>query len=360
MGHAAGMPPPARLSRVQAAFRERVLAKLADGRYQLEEVSRCPCGSARAEPVATSDRFGLPVGVVLCTACALLRTTPRLKATDLPAFYRDDYHGLHMGIERPGPTTSLYRTGQGAAIYELVSAGLSAGPIRAAEIGAGTGSVLREFAAAAARDGRDVSLVGCEYADDFAEVGRSLGTDVRTGGLDAIADIEAPDVLILSHVVEHLPDPTIELRAIRNMVDERTVLYVEVPGVLSIHQRPEYDLSFAQYLTLAHTYHFTLATLREAMGRAGFRFVDGDERVRSRFAVADDEKELPGRDGRVAALQGYLAWLESAPGLRIRRLAIRGRRRLRRGARGLWWRTGAAEGIAFVRSTLRRHLANRK
>ena len=62
--------------------------------------------------------------------------------TDLPAFYQREYHGLHMGIEHPDPSTSLYRRGQGAAIYAFVRHATPAGPLRVAEVGSGTGSVL--------------------------------------------------------------------------------------------------------------------------------------------------------------------------------------------------------------------------
>lgn len=326
--------PAFRLSPVQAAFRERLFGKLQDGTYELEDVPVCLCGSSQSENVAGSDRFGMPVGCVICTSCGLLRTTPRLAGRNLPSFYQLEYHGLHMGIEHPDPTTSLFRAGQGAAIYDFVAPHIGGPAILVAEVGAGTGSVLREFAAAAAADGIAVSAVGCEYADDFAAAGRSAGADIRTGGTAALSGMQPPDVLILSHVVEHFPDPMTELAAIRALLSERTVVYVEVPGVLTIHQKREYNLAFGHYLTLAHTYHFTLDTLRDLMARSGFRFVCGDEQVRSVFVVGQDTIPLDeGAGPRVARMRDYLAWLDSALSLRIRRRSFGGIRRLRRFAR---------------------------
>ena len=326
-------PPAMRLSRVQRAFRDRLLGKLHQGIYHLEEVVTCLCGSTAGARVAVSDRFGLPVGIVLCRTCGLLRTTPRLAARDLQAFYESDYHGLHMGIERPDPATSLFKSGQGAAVYRLVKPHLSSPRISIAEIGAGSGSVLLEFREACEADGFQADVVGCEYAPAFVAAGRSMGLDLRQGGVETLAGIDAPDVLILSHVVEHFAEFEKEMRAVRGIVDDRSLVYVEVPGVLTIHTKPVYDYTFGQYFTLAHTYHFTLSTLREAMARGGFAFRGGDEEVRSLFTVGRDATVLPDRALRADRARRYLAWLESSRRLRVMRAATRGNRALRRVSR---------------------------
>jgi SAM-dependent methyltransferase len=339
---------PARdLSRVQARYRKRVVDRLASGEYHLEDVALCQCGSADAERVSSADRFGLPVGVVMCLSCGLLRTTPRLAAADLPAFYRDDYHGLHMGIERPDPETSLFSRGQGAQVYRYLRHRLEGSSTRIAEVGAGTGSVLREFADAARHDGLATELVGCEYATALVEAGRSVGTDIRQGGLEALHGIEPPDVLILSHVLEHFADPAVELEAIRRLVSPRSLVYVEVPGLLAIHRKPQYDYSFRAYVTLAHTYHFSRATLIQTLRRGGFKLLSGDELVRSAFVVDPGLGPPAPEPGLADRHREYLAWLESAPSVRARRAALRGRRRLRRairaGARAVLGRTAGQE-----------------
>lgn len=325
---------PARdLSAVQARYRKRVVDRLASGEYHLEGVPLCQCGSAEAERVLGADRFGLPVGVVVCLRCGLMRTTPRLAAADLPAFYRDDYHGLHMGIERPDPETSLFSRGQGAAVYRYLRHRLEGRFLRIAEVGTGTGSVLREFAEAAKRDGLATELVGCEYAPALVEAGRSVGTDIRLGGVEALDGIEPPDVVILSHVLEHFADPAVELRSIRGLVGPQSLVYVEVPGLLTIHRKPQYDYSFRAYVTLAHTYHFSRATLTQTLRRGGFKPLSGDEMVRSAFAVAPELGAPAPMPELADRHREYLEWLETAPSLRARRAALRGRRRLRRAIR---------------------------
>ncbi len=352
--------PAARLNAVQLRFRDQLLEKLADGQYHLEAASRCPCGAPGGELVASADRFGVPIGVVLCQICGLLRTTPRLAAGDLPAFYEQEYHGLHMGIERPSATTALFRRGQGETVYRFLRPYLPSGQLHVAEIGAGAGSVLREFAEASRADGIATTLSGCEYAAEFVEVGRRLGIDMRQGGIGALRGIDQPHVLILSHVVEHFADLGDELSAIRGLVGDKTLVYVEVPGIYAIHRKPEYEFEFAQYLTLAHTFHFVLGTLREAMARAGFRYVTGDEEARTVFQAGRDPSVLPGREARAVMISGYLEWLRADRLLKVRRAVLRGRRTTRRAARTAVRAMAGERGMRVVRGLLRREGAPRQ
>lgn len=321
-------PSTQTLTDVQAGFRASFLAKLAKGEYRLENVDMCLCGCSESRAVAHHDRFGIPVGVRVCAACGLARTSPRLAADCLPAFYEDDYHGLHMGCVTPAATTALYQHGQGSAIFARI-ADLLPPAIRVAEIGCGTGQVLREFETAARAAGHSVECVGCEYASAFVAAGRAAGSDIRRGGPSVLAADPPFDLVILSHVVEHFANVPDELGSVSLLLRPGGLAYVEVPGVLAIHHQQQYDFEFGRYFTLAHTYHFSLGTLVDTMTRAGFEFVRGDEEARTVFrrTLSPTTRDVP--PGRSDELIRYLAWLGSSPSMRARRLALRARRRLR-------------------------------
>lgn len=315
-------PPVERLNDVQAGFRQSLLGKLASGEYWLERVETCLCGGRTSKQVADHDRFGIPVGVEVCTACGLARTSPRLAADCLPAFYEHDYHGMHMGIVTPDASTALYQQGQGAAIFARVS-DLLPQSVRVAEIGCGTGQVLREFEAALRAEGRSVQAVGCEYASAYVEAGRLVGSDIRAGGPSVLAADGPFDLVILSHVVEHFADVPGDLESVSRLLRRGGLAYVEVPGVLAVHRKPQYDFRLSRYLTLAHTYQFSLGTLTDAMGRAGFELVRGDEEARAVFRWADRSVVQAVPPGRADDLIRYLDWLESSPSVRARRMGLR-------------------------------------
>jgi len=306
--------PPKRLTPVQHRFREALLGKLSTAVYEYERAGTCVCGATGSVQLATHDRFGIPVGTVLCQSCGLCRTDPRLATKDLPSFYNEIYHGLHQGISEPDPASVLFRVGQGDAIHSYVHDLLPGGDLRVAEIGCGTGNVLREFQAAATD--RDVAVAGCEYAEAFVAVGRKAGTDVRLGGPEALRSSAPFDLVIMSHVAEHFPDPVEALTGVRELGHLDTLYYVEVPGVMTIHRKPEYGYRFDRYLTLAHTYHFTLATLATTMARAGYQLQRGDEEVRSVFKAGSPEVPRSDADTAVQILS-YLKWLERSWRMRI-------------------------------------------
>jgi SAM-dependent methyltransferase len=325
--------PAQALSPAQHAFRRVVLAKLESGLYSLESVERCRCGSDAAQKLLAGDRFGLPIGVVACRTCGLVRTSPRLAPQCLPDFYRDDYHGLHFGIPDPDPAQALFRVGQGQIVFGAVRPFLSGTYLRVAEIGCGSGTVLREFERAASAAGVTVLATGCEYSPAYVAAGRRFGTDIRLGGVDALQGIEPADLVILSHVVEHFADLDAEIAMVKAITHPTALLYVEVPGLLTIHRKPEYNYSLSEYVTLAHNYHFTLATLTDVLLSAGLRPVSGDEVVRGVFRRSPNAGQAPdatGRTARYAATLAYLTWLERSRSMAVRRFILAARRRIRR------------------------------
>jgi SAM-dependent methyltransferase len=330
--------PAVRLGRRQLAYRRQLEEKLIEGRYTLESVSTCLCGADATRLMATQDRFGVPVSVVGCPKCGLLRTSPRLAARHLPDFYEAEYHGLHFGVDRPDAKTTLFRRGQGRIIYEISRPWLPERLLRVAEIGAASGAVLRELELAAEQDAQGADVWGCEYSSEFSEAARSLGTDVRHGGLEQLADGPGePDLVIMSHVLEHFADPSEELAQLRQLTTPQALLYVEVPGILSIHRKPEYAFHFTRYLTLAHLYHFTLDTLTDVMSRAGFERLAGDEEVRAVFrlrgaghsasAARRDEASVAAGT-RLDEISRYLRRLDRSPWLRLRRWVVTARGRV--------------------------------
>ena len=335
------------LDALQAEYLIRLRRKLDDGRYRLEEIGSCLCGAREHVRVAEKDRFGLPVGVVMCTACGLLRTSPRLATECIPAFYEEDYHGLHFGRSTHDPEFSLYRKGQGHRIYSYVSDLLPESDLVVAEIGSGSGTVLREFAEEASRSGRSVNLYGAEYSSSYVEAGRSLGTDIRSGGIEALEDIPPPDLVILSHVLEHFTDVPLEMEKLRTLVQPTTVIYVEVPGVFSLHTPSVYGFDLLRYLTIAHVHHFTLETLVSTLARFGFRLERGDETVRGVFKL--DPTAASPSTNVAEQTAAYLTWLERSWQMKVRRRALPIRNKARALARSGVRRVAGERGLSFIR-----------
>jgi SAM-dependent methyltransferase len=151
------------------------------------------------------------------------------------------------------------------------------------EVGCGAGNRISYLTKRMRLDGALVEAVGCDYSSHALKEAAKKEINVIHGGLDEIASKGSADILILSHVFEHFPDPLDAMRKIEKLLHGHSLIYIEVPGVIDLKNKKEYLYDYQLYNVLAHTYNFSLGTLSNIMAKCGFTLLDGDEYVRAIF-----------------------------------------------------------------------------
>lgn len=97
---------------------------------------------------------------------------------------------------------------------------------RLLDVGFGSGAFLLH----AQRAGWEVS--GADPDPVSLRNARRLNLDVRLGGIEAFLDSpEVFDVITLSHVIEHVHDPSATLRSAYNLLKPGGLLYVDTPNI---------------------------------------------------------------------------------------------------------------------------------
>jgi SAM-dependent methyltransferase len=253
--------PWIRLSSGQLAARERVVQRLADGTYAVEDAA-CFCRGAELDlTIAERDRYGLPVRTVLCRHCGLLRTTPRMTAAATAQFYAEDYRDLYTG---PGNAEALFAS-QVARGHDLVKllAPLLPTVESVYEVGCGAGGLLAPMHALGKR------VAGVDYNGDWLATGRERGLDLVQGdALDLLEHRGEPaDLVLFMHVLEHELDLRDGIAKVAALVRPGGLLLVEVPGVDAIGLG--YGGDVLRYLQNAHTFHFTAVTLSFVLANCG-------------------------------------------------------------------------------------------
>jgi SAM-dependent methyltransferase len=207
-----------------------------------------------------------------------VRTSPRLTKSSLDDFYRNHYRELYVGTTQVTEDVwnAKVRAGEEVRRY-LLEAGYSDFE-RVADIACGTGGLLVAFRSAGS------TVVGCDLGSNFLEYGIAHGLDLRVGEAQSLSEDGPFDLVILSHMLEHMIDPIQFLREeVLPLLHEDGCVYIEVPGLLSVANSYGDPLNYFQN---AHLWGFTINTLDRIAERAGLERVSGTEYIRSVYRVA--------------------------------------------------------------------------
>lgn len=225
--------------------------------------------------IATVERYGLPLRTVFSMRTGLMRSDPYYPPVVLENFYQKHYRGIYVPFDTPYSGASRQRI-----LSDQINKGVHFHNVLRRErvefdsvldFGCGMGGMLVPFK----QDGK--RCVGCDLGPDYLRDGRTLGLDLILGGIKEVRAAGPFDLVIVSHVLEHMPHPKSFLMAMQEMLTEHGAILIEVPGIRSIPTWYQGDI--LGYLQNAHVWHFSQSTLRRLMTESGFETVYGDDVV---------------------------------------------------------------------------------
>ena len=78
------------------------------------------------------------------------------------------------------------------------------------------------------------------------------------------------------------------------------IIYIEVPGIKNIHKN--YESNILMYLQNAHTFHFSLESLKNLLSKCSFKLIAGDQYVHSVFEVNENGNQQVMENDRNAVI----------------------------------------------------------
>jgi SAM-dependent methyltransferase len=274
---------------------ERLEKMLVSGSLELQ-YQICPCGAdfSFLTHFAQFDRYGLPINYAACKHCGLIRMHPNLTPHAWKIFYKE----LYMHIQKPSATNTCDYDRYFSVELELAKHILSSKPaldvyelnpssVTLLDFGCGYGGMV------ALAENMGMSAYGCDYDEQAVAFAKSKGLNVSCGDIDVVCDRKY-DIIILSHVVEHVFSPRELLVNLSKLLNKDGVLYIETPGYRQVGSN-RYDYSMRRYLRFFHPYSFDLYSLTLMCSTTNLQLVEGDEWIKAWYRQADSAMLLTNR-----------------------------------------------------------------
>jgi 2-polyprenyl-3-methyl-5-hydroxy-6-metoxy-1,4-benzoquinol methylase len=270
-----------KLNEIQIRMKDQIEKKIGKGIYSFEEVPCCICSGKNFDILAEKDRYGLYTSIVICRNCGLIQANPRMRQKSYNQFYNIEYRKLYVGKETPTEYFFRNQYYRGKRIYHYLenNLGTSLTNLRILEVGSGAGGILYYFK----EMGNEVC--GCDLGSEYIEFGKEkYGLNLFIGTIDDIKESQNFNIVIYSHVLEHIPNPISELNKLKSFIDKNSYIYIELPGVKYLTN--SYNMNFLRQIQNAHVYYFTLTTLENVLGQVGYDLVSGNEIINSIFKLS--------------------------------------------------------------------------
>jgi len=250
--------------------------------------NKCLCEQENDILLSQTDRHCAEFITVACKSCGLIRAQDYFRKEDVQDFYKNFYRtaSYHEVNEKKSPSDIFYEQKKNSRFkYDLLNK-YKIKPfynLKIVDVGGGCGGALDHF-------NKSNKKYLLDYFEPYLNYAKTKGIRSITGALDKI-DFK-PDIIILSHVIEHWSDFKHEIKKLIEIQKiNETLNYIEFPGIDSIKKgRREGDI--LGDIHIPHVYYFSSYVFENLMNRVGFKKIYIDTFIKSIFIYTGEKKKL--------------------------------------------------------------------
>jgi 2-polyprenyl-3-methyl-5-hydroxy-6-metoxy-1,4-benzoquinol methylase len=230
------------LSKSQKNAKLEVISNFKKGILKWEN-NNCRCSVNKDLLICTKDYIGFNVRFVLCLNCGLIRENPRISKDTIEIFYEKHYRDLKnlsfSKIKQINNQEYLEQTynkemERGKIIFNYIKKYTTLKTGLIFDFGTGTGGILKSFKDAG------FEIYGVDINEDFLNYGVKKGLNLKKGSIDELKNYpKKANLIIASHILEHLHDLENYLKELRECLEEDGYLIVLLPGLMNIQYHEE-------------------------------------------------------------------------------------------------------------------------
>ncbi|MCA9582180.1 MAG: FkbM family methyltransferase, partial [Myxococcales bacterium] len=286
---------------------------------------RCPvCDSTEfaSSMRLFDDRYGMPdeFDVAECYACGAHFLREYVPESEMGALYGKYYGTTPPPSERGSLAQRIRHRVRGTALWDQVMGGVDLGVHaepgeRVLDVGCGFGTN------AGIVESRGASWFGVDVNPEVCAYLQGNGRDAFCGTLDQFTQKRSRDkfdLVLLSQVLEHAPDPIALLRSAAKCLEEGGRIVLSCPNVESRYRRDR-GADWLHWHVPYHVVQFSPEALAVAAHRSGLRVDWCKTQTPPSWFLAQRDMERPERGERNASFGTPfrpLAWLSLSPFLR--------------------------------------------
>lgn len=201
-----------------------------------------------------------------CDNCALKYQSPILNKFGIKIFYKYFYRFDYNFISYEILFNREMRRGEYILKF-LNNFNINLDQKKILEIGTGSGGILKKF-----KSSFDCEVFGIDLDKNTINFGKKRGLDLAVSDYDDYNYLNKYDFLILSHVLEHILDLKKFVNFLKNILNHKAIIYIEVPG-MNNHKVKKRNYSAQP----SHLYYFDLNFLSNLFESNGFKIIAKNE-----------------------------------------------------------------------------------
>lgn len=252
------------------------------GKDILEHQKCYICRSDEFQVINERDRYGFYYPTGICNNCGNIQQVQYYKESILADFYENFYRKIY-GHQTPEQLFLTQKKERGADIYKFAS-DIQA-PKKVLEVGCGAGGILSVF-----RENK-CDVLGLDFDANYLNFAKENDIQVRCGSIDQLNQGECFDLIILSHVLEHIIEPIKFLELLSEHLNENGILYIEVPSLHNV-AAGGYKYDLLRYWQNAHTIHFSKYSLGLLCKQAGLKCIKSTDFIKSCWVKSTSHKVI--------------------------------------------------------------------
>ena len=236
----------------------------------MEKLSDCPiCHSENIKFVSRTRDFSDSKDELFvfskCLDCKVFFLSERPKKEEAGKYYRQDYQPYFAHYNYLTELFIKWRTSREIRIYKKLNKNIK----EVLEIGCSFGKYLKDL-----RDRGNFNVTGVEISQEMAQKGKEeFDLEIKAGELlECNFDSNRFDLIIMSHVIEHLYNSQETLKEAFKILNPKGLILIKTPNFETI-ERKIFGKYWSVYEAPRHVAIFSRKTIRELLEKNSFKIL---------------------------------------------------------------------------------------